>query len=667
MKCVLYAIVATVALTSSAGDYGVLESLFGQPDITAVTGNGALTVGLNSYGCITACQWPSPGFYVQLDYRSSTGAAGTAKLASMPGVLWGVRTAGETQWLYGEPWASTQRLAWPPSPIIETTCRRPDSQLTVSQVAFVHPTLDLLAMRVTVSGVSDSPALYFYADFAPCTRLVPEVPVADWMFNARDDFAIFADGDPVTVYHFRPHQPGAEDWARAEQALVAGTLARQAGDFAQGTWIGYTTPERVAALQCGNEGTTAAAFQQASAGSLENAQAAVGLADSALSLVPARHGSSFEACVYVAFGRNRNEVDNVLQQARAASSSKLLGETVSHWRERMRGAARPDTDDPALQVWARGCVAAVLQHTDRATGAIVRCPTFRPPSALDEPRQGYWTTLALDLAGFHDLAEQHTLFYRDAIRVTDMAGAPLGSLPAALYADGTEAAPHVILELDAAAWMLASFWRHALFLEPEQRGDYLAEVWGAAELAATFLATWSDVRTGVPPLSFDPERGRDTRAAAWLLASFMGLDSALQIAETLGVDAPPEWRERRQELNVLILIQCVGDGTRPAQTEIIPPGYAEVATALLRESEERDTRLLAELEKAEGCRAAQLLCDMALSWRQKPEKLAQLRPLVKTAVSRALKTANQDDPVFPDALTAALAYVGVMMAYGATT
>ena len=661
-----------------AGDHDVLEQLFGPADISAATGNGGLTVCVNPYGRISGCRWPSPSYHDQLDYQTCNGSDSSRYLTREApdlgvkpwhGVMWGLRVDGETRWLTGLPWVATQRYVDPTTPSVETVLRWPGSDLTATQTVFVHPKLDLLIAQVTVQGCRETPTVFWYANFAPCTRLIPELPLADWAFDPLNDFAVFADETGTAVYHFRPRQPGAATWAQAERWASEGALGRGAASFGEGVWIGYRGAQSVAELQCGTVGSIDSAFRQATEGRLQGDTAAVGQCSACLALIPEQQGESYRATVYVAFGAKRGAVDATLRYAGATGYADLARETRAFWERRVAPATLPASDDERLLDMCRRCLVTIMLAMDRSTGAIVRCPSTQPPLALDWPRHGFWTTLALDMAGYRALAEQHTRFYCEAVRRKSARGKPRGSLPSACYANHAEGLPHVVLESQAAAWMLAAFWRHALFLDVEARRAYLESIWDTAELAAEFLVSWADSRTGAPLHSFHADRLRDARSIQLLLDTHMGVDSALSIAGALGRTYPPAWRERRSQLEALVKFDCISGQWELG--EPIPFGLAEVAATVMPVSKHVEDEWLAALSERRGYRAARALCDIALAWRGKPDKLSQLQPLLIPVLDRALRNGLQtgheetNTPVFPDALTAALAYIAAMVAYGA--
>jgi len=654
---------------AAAGDYGALEDLFGPPDVAIVAGNGGLTVCANSHGRVTGCRWPSPSYHDQLAYRTQSRALPLLGVAPEDGLMWGVRIAGETRWLTGPPWVARQRYAHPVAPVVETASQWPESDLRVTQTLFVHPTQDLIVAQAAVRGAVEAPALYWYANFAPCTRLMPEFPVSDWFLDQANDFAVFAHGTPTTVYHFRPRQPGADTWARAERQAAAGTLGHDVAAFGEGVWIGYTSADAILEFQCGHEGARSSAFRQAEAGQLGGDVSAVGQCNGALRLAPAQDEDAYRATVYIAFGPDRAAVDAELAYARETGYTELARQSGAYWQGWTKAARVPETADEALQAGCRRLLVTVAQAMDRSTCAVVRCPTTQPPLALDWVRHGFWTILALDMAGYPGLAGVHAQFYCENVRRAGDRGKPLGSLPAATYTNHVEALPHAILESEAAAWMLASLWRHAQFLDANRRAGYLAEAWEAVALAAEFLVGWGDARTGAPLDSFHADLGRDARSVRLLLATFIGVDSAVRIAEIVGRDVPSGWHDRKRELNVLILIHCVEDG-RWRLDQPIPFGLEEIAATIVPDPPLADADRLATLERLEGPEAARALCNLALAWRDRPDKLAELRPILETVLANAVSSDGENGqfdghtPIFPDALAAAQAYIAAMTIHG---
>ena len=65
---------AAFAPTFASADWDFQENLFGATNVNAQAGNGGLTAGFASTGELTVLGWPSPSYYDQLDYQTSSDA-----------------------------------------------------------------------------------------------------------------------------------------------------------------------------------------------------------------------------------------------------------------------------------------------------------------------------------------------------------------------------------------------------------------------------------------------------------------------------------------------------------------------------------------------------------------------------------------------------------------
>jgi len=522
------------------------------PGAATVTGNGGLTVGCDGYGQVTTCTWPSPGFYEQLSrpVHALGGSRGTQ--IARGGLRWGIQTGERTCWLSGEPWQATTSYPREDSVVLVTTATCSEPAMTATQTLFVHPERDLLVVRLEVEGLSETPTVVWHADFSPCTRLVPELAFADWLLVGLNDFAAFADAREGVIYHFRPERPGSADWDRAANLAARDAPTEDWARFSDGVWIGYTTPDRVEEMQCRStdDGTPA---QASSDISLQGADmGAVGQCDSAISIIPEKGDKTFTATVFAAFGRNQAEVKDGLAFAKGQGYEQLLDSCRSYWHEWLKTTSAPATGHEPLDALANRSLLALALATDRMSGATVSSPGAPSSFALDWPRDGVWVTLAWDFAGRHDLAENHISFYLRALRTHSARGKPSGSLPVACYADQRDGLPHLLLDLEAPAWLLWSIWKHGTFLESESRSAFWRKVWDEVVLCADFLAAWADARTGAPLPAFDPTVLRDSQSANTAMASYLGVDSALRIARALGAPEPESWRSRKSDLDAWI-------------------------------------------------------------------------------------------------------------------
>ncbi len=572
------------------------EQLFGPADVTAISGNGGLTVGVNAFGRLSSCQWPSPGGNDQLSYRTVSRDLPNFGVKPEHGAQWAIRTDQGVFWLAGAPWQTEQHYASDASTEIVTISRLPDSPLTATQHLFVCAKRDVLVWRLHIAGVKDAPKMYWYANFTPCTRQLPEIPIADWMLDGLNDFAVFAAPDTKTIYHFRPEKPSAADWERAGRLAARKAPAPEWDAFAEGVWIGYAGSSPFRTFQCGEEYSETGVLPQIETGHLKEDSCATGQCHSAIELIPQPEKEGFTAELFVAFGHNRDQVDAGLRHARKQGCRQLEQDTQNHWMQWL--AEGGITGNPPEGDARTRALLTIIQCMDRETGGIVRSPITQPPWAMDSARYGAWVTLALDCAGYHGLAEKHTRFYLDTLRSSSKPGLPKGSMPAAVSTNQAEFLPHIILETDSPAWLLGSVWHHVQSLDIAERPRYLKSIWQDLVSVTRFLSDWSQVRVNAPLPVFQPALCRDGRGLLSVLHAYMGMTAAARMAELLHNDEASEWAARAQELEAQVQFHCLNNpGPLP-----LPPYYAYWLEGIVPRDDQTSWQLWdAEVQSGELC------------------------------------------------------------------
>ncbi len=543
-----------------------METWYGPADATVSLGNGRLSVALNGFGRITAAQWPRPGWRDHIDYFTVASDAGPRSLSPDMGAMWAMRPGIKSAWLTGAPWRlRNQAYIYPTDAIVETRCALRHGTESL-QTAFVHHSMDLLVLQVALEKMAARPRLFWFQNFAPCSRTLPELPIAGWALDGANDFAVFWDGPRRRLLHFRPTRPSLAMCARAkglaEKNAPADAWAALANESRTGdgsVWIGTASPNEVLAWQCGQSGNESSPYAQVSRGALAGDAAAAGQVEAALELRAEEVADRYVATIFVAFGAAPHAVHAILDEALGAGVGAMRAGTIRHWESWYKD--RPGTpwvaQEGGLQ---RQALLSIKRSTDRESGAIVRAPVVQPPLGLAWPRAGAWLSLALDMAGFREMAEKNSLFYARHYRREDEPRTPAGSFPVALNANGDEAAPRFLLDSGATAWALSMFWRHAAFVEAgAARRAYLEAVWPAVRAGGAFLATWRYAPTGEPFPAYDASALRDLQNLTQLVETHMGLAAALRIARALAREQPAAWTQAYEAMEAHIRFRFVNN------------------------------------------------------------------------------------------------------------
>ncbi|MCP4643751.1 MAG: hypothetical protein GY851_25120 [bacterium] len=640
------------------------DRLSGVWDCTAVTGNRGLTVSVDAGGRVGACRWPSPSQWDQVD---SPGAIRGQGASVGWGLMWGVRAENQTTWLAGDPADGEQHYRSSISPAIHTVHRFADGA-SCEQDTFVLARQDILATRLRLKGFDAAPEVYWYANFSPCTRSIPGAPGGDWLLDSLNDFATFLEMDGRTVCHFRPASAGVYEHEYARELVRIRAKATAWTTFGDGVWIAERSLEP-AAVHCGPDHGDKRVQAQAEAGWLALNPSASGQCASVMAIRPTPVNEGWEAVVYTAFGASRDDALDRIASVSARPFEEVLGETEKHWGERIGQAVLPPTVQADVIQRSRRALLTLMLCTGRDNPATVRAPGGRPLLACDWPRHGVWATEALARAGLANEAMHRVDLYASLVRNDPKPGKPEGSMPAAVNGDGTDSMPGLALDVEAPAWFLWSLERHVRRLDGEARTEYLARVWDAVDMAAGFLAAWTDSGSGEPLPSFDPAKLRDDRTDRLVLAVCTGMRSAVELASLAGRDRP-EWRARARELEPCVRARCLDpDGSWKAAhplmwwaTRVIPHADDRWIAALDRE--------VARLGELEGILAARSLYTIGACLEARPELTPQARTGFREALRRVMPDSVQaggHGGIGPDALHSVLCFLAAAQYWEAET
>lgn len=620
-----------------------LSASGGASDCVATSGNGSLTIGFDRNGSLSVCRWPGSTGPNQITYSGETSAN--------RGGMWGIPREGGIDWL-PEKFADDANVTRAESgvPIVSVLYK----SIGAVGTAFVCKDVDVAVFRLQFDKMPASNTAIWYSEFSPCTSTMRALPSSELLFPARRDMVTFAQYD--TVYHGRPNAPSSSMWDDAESWLAGG----DAPDWftkGEGAWIACAADAKLPGVACGTENGDGSAIALAESAAWNTHMKSVGACASAVA-VPIDPGTR-AATIYVAFGETRAEADAKLSTARQHGYQALFDAARVGWKERAQFGAWPvGVSDDVMGLKERAVV-TLLMLADTKTGAVARGPLSQPATCVAMPRDVAWITCALDRAGQTETASNLLKFYARCVRTSDAPGAPAGSLPAMLYANGEEAAPHTMLDVEAPAWLLWSIWQHDAQVPEQQREGYRAELHKSVESAGDYLSNWSRAVRDTPAFSYDYARKRDTHSLETIAVVYAGLRAADAFARAGGHEKP-DWAARLIEVEDYLRFNALDPSTNfkieaPLtlwMTDIVGAGdprwqnAVQTATQNMQEYANTDTESL------------ETLAQLAMLLRGQREKLDDLEPLVLPATKKALD-ANPCDSYY-----AALAVVAILTVFG---
>ncbi len=203
------------AVTPSAID--MTEHVFGASNTNAVVGHGGLTAGISVDGDVSVLSWPGPSFTDQLAYisgndldvRSEPHLGALDGMGSYIGLVLTTAQGTTLAWLRDTTvFTHAQAYTQPDAPVVATTFTSAPLGLTVVLTDIISPDVDVLTRRVVVTRAPGSPVtaagLVLYENLSPTLSRIPEIPIADWAFDPRNDFVAVYDRNANVVIHAHP-------------------------------------------------------------------------------------------------------------------------------------------------------------------------------------------------------------------------------------------------------------------------------------------------------------------------------------------------------------------------------------------------------------------------------------------------------------------------------
>jgi len=579
-----------------------IEHIFGATNINGISGNGGLTIGISRDGDLTLLKYPSPSFYDQLNYRTSTaqdartlpffGAQQT--MGAFSGLIIHTSTGEVLSWLRDPVWNKVQHYNTDDSSILVTEYNRDDYKILVKQYDFVLPDKDAYIRHHEIELLPGSTVeavdLVFYENLAPCNKKEPFLPTADWGDDSLNDFALVYYAPDDVFIHYRPD---ILDYSRIKSLMDRTVLQTDVDlfveDLAAGSEAGiYAVIGGMGPSighQAGIDTRTSCPVSEImdlpykpedaydDIQDLTPSGSSVGLCQAngvMVFKVEFNQLSRGENTVVIAMGNNLTDAMNTFRAVRASTSGALLYNTESFWNRRLNKINLPDSGDSDVIAFSKRTLLSIMSSTDRNSGAIVASVSVQPPYGEDWTRDGAFINLALDVAGLRDVATKHNYFYSKVQRKTDgqdtfgmFPEAPAGSFAMNYYSDGMPGGP-IDFEIDETGLALWTLVTHAKFLKNDsERCDYFGMVYPAIKLAAQALTECKDETTGLQCYAYEDDNYSLTQGLQGAVTVYLGLMSAVEAGNALQEDPAlvDKWTQRANELKQAIFTHLLNHET----------------------------------------------------------------------------------------------------------
>jgi GH15 family glucan-1,4-alpha-glucosidase len=553
---------ARAQTTASCQSNNGTPERFGPTDISAASGNGRLSVGLNDKATVTVFKWPSPSYYDQIKYRTRSRSqprmGALENEGAFLGIAWAPFTSDDPERKWGfnwlRDWSATQRFSNENSDEVITTFRRKKLGLTVTVRDVVAADQSALVRTVRVRRTDGSPVrrarVFSFSNYNPVVTKLRQAPVADWCTEERNDAgAAYIEADDVIAHE----QSGMDEstGAATSVALLMGFKGRS-----KGFHVGPDT------YQATRSGTSA--YDDAQDGKLSGGGTAAGQADAALfQQVGLKNRKAATSTVILAAGPNYEEARKTIRSLRGLSPKRIRSDKAAWWKRWLRPTQLPKGAPLAVRRLAKRALISIKQATDPDSGMIVTSIATQAPDGTDNIRHAAYINRALNVARHPEMVEKHNRRLADlqstyTKKPIGGEAVPPGNWAENYYADGVVggATPY---EIDSTGLGIWTLWDH--YAQTGNRSYLMSRnVYEAIQLAAHYLSDDAplgcrDPSSRLQCTAHENGGSSPTRTLAGAQAAWLGLDAAARAARIRGGDAlanAKKWEARRDELELAI-------------------------------------------------------------------------------------------------------------------
>lgn len=689
---------ATVrAQTSSCEVSTETPETYGPTDITAVSGNQKMSVGVNADATVTVLKWPSPSYYDQVKYRTTDRSEPRFGALPNEGAFLGLGyKKGKKPWRFDwlRDWSSRQRFADDDGDEVVTNFNKRSQGLRVKVRDVVSHDRDVFVRSVTVKKTKRSRVtrarVVAFANFNPVFSKTQNSPTDDWCTEEdNDDGAEYRKGADVVV-----QAREGTDSSTGQPSGVALVMGFRGSS--DGHQIGVDTYETGSG--------DVSAYDDAANARLSGADAAPGQADAALAddinLRSRRRGRTD---VLIAAGTTPGEAITSLRQARLRGISKVSRTKSRWWRAWLRTTKLPKNAPRPVEALAKRALISTRQATDPG-GLIVASIATQPPHGLDWIRNGAYINRMLAISRKRAEVELHNKRYA-ALQATSVRKprggetTPPGNWSQNFYTDGVVGGP-IPYEIDETGLGIWTLWDH--YATTKDRA-YLLSVYEAIQRAAHFLSDnpplgCRDPATGLQCSANEGDNPALTQTLVGAQAVWLGLGAAVRAGRALGTATSNQnaekWQARRDELKAAIEARffdedcsCYTDDHEIGGTLLWPVGLEPYGSRIANSQAEINWGYVRRVLRGRvqmGGHESKALLGNAYAWKKQPAKLKRVKRGLKWVATVAttdetgvlgeawMRYPRESSPVQtmvgqPHVWSQAIFYLAAVKAYGATS
>ncbi|NVM53692.1 MAG: hypothetical protein HWN66_08310 [Candidatus Helarchaeota archaeon] len=551
-----------------------IECLGGATNAAGALGNGRLTVGISPWSELIYFRWPTQSYHDHLRYF--TKSKGLLAALFPKDMRWGKEAPsldwirygrpyeaypglgakggiyfrdGSLSWFGDETWTSSRRYVPETGPILNTQLQRNDVKIEIRQWVDWHS--DLLVQEFQIQAQS-AQKFFYYGTFAPSNKLDRNYGVPD---SKKRGFATIYLPKNSAILYFLPNIKDKGHFIpKLNQELTPELIDNCYPDG--GIFISMSMLTPADGFQVGADRRGRSISKNAPLGAYENAQAGklnrnrgfIGPADAGLGRD--LKGDDLKVVILTTIADTAGGSIKILEDARDHGLEIIERKTIEYWLNLMNRVDIPPQARPSEKRVSLRSIANLFIGRDPDSGAIVAAPTRQPPYRYDWPRDGTFYDLALDLAGFPEVVEQHLDFYRRTqrnnrlsvglawlLRLKSPFYSPRGHWHSNLYTNGKKGALSIIpFEIDETALIVWDLWRHEQFVPEADRPTYQEKYLETLQLGADGLEAYVNRRKGWTKRSFEDDNLVPLATLHGAASVLAGLAAAMDAGQRWGAD-----------------------------------------------------------------------------------------------------------------------------------
>jgi len=612
---------------------------YGATHINAQISNQELAVALTDTGTVSVFRYPTPSYYDQIKYTTSTRDKQRFGADDNAGAFIGLRfytsQGKEFIWLRDME-KINQQYMHSLSDTVETVFKDDSLGVEVTLTDAIPENTNALIRHIDIESSQDVEKVDVIAfeNYNIVGFKRPSAPTQDWCNERQNISYAEYDRNDDLIYH-----TSYQGFFYGDRIYTGMAFSDSSTRYQVGFDEHFKSSRPIAKLLIDKQD----AFSNAEQGQLNENTTAVGQVNGALSKELDLSNDDASATVIMGAAESKDNLIREINKARRLSPQTVWESKLNWFEQHLDNAPMPATDDTNILNICKRALVCLTSVFHKENGAIVASISTQPPYSLDWIRDGAFFNVALHLIGKSDWVEQRNKWYKELqakrgqYNSSRLPGTPVGNWVMNYYADGVAGGP-IPYEIDATSYGLWTMWYH---YEVTNDKEYLREIYPAIKRTADWLTRYRDPKEMLQAPAPEDDNESFTQTSVGAFPVKLALESAWRAAEVLGKNSDKEKYKNTLETHKKGIQEHLWDdegeyyGKRkggPVTKGIWPATYIDI------NSDQMKSHMVAKWDSLQdtfeepeakqnprGLYESKALIGLAKGWKDQPDKLEDVR------------------------------------------